>query len=93
MAFQWPSKDPDELLDYQINWSAALTTDTITISSWTISGGDSLLIDDHSTFSPQTATIWLKGGSLNQTYAVNNLITTAGGRIFDQTVNISIANK
>lgn len=91
MALNWPSKGPDELLDYQVNWSQALGTDTITASAWSISSPD--LVEDHATFGPQTATIWLAQGTLNQTYQVVNQITTAGGRIFDQTVNIAIATK
>jgi hypothetical protein len=91
MALNWPSKGPNELLDYQINWSQALGTDTITLSTWTIS--DPALTNDHDSYAAQSTTIWLAAGTLNQTYAVTNAITTAAGRIFDQTVNIKIAAK
>ena len=29
MAFKWPNKDPDEQLDYSIDWSRYLDTATI----------------------------------------------------------------
>ncbi len=29
MALSWPFKDPDEVLDYQIDWTARLAGDTI----------------------------------------------------------------
>jgi len=90
MALNWPSKSPNELLDYQINWSAELVTDTVTSSSWTIS--DASLVEDHATTGPQTATIWLKNGTPNNTYTVTNTIMTAGGRTFVQAVNIKVVS-
>lgn len=89
MSFNWPSKDPAELLDYTINWAAPLAGDTIVSSVWALSAAD--LVEATSTQTSNTATIWLSGGTLNQTYQVKNTITTAGGRIFDQTVSIKIA--
>jgi hypothetical protein len=29
MSLKWPDKDPDEQLDYSIDWGPALDTDTI----------------------------------------------------------------
>ena len=29
MSFRWPSKDPDETLDYSVDWSRFLGTATI----------------------------------------------------------------
>lgn len=89
MAWSWPSKDPDEILDYSINWVQPLANDTILTSTWTIS--DSGLVQTTATNTSTLATIWLSGGTLSQTYAVKNTIVTAGGRTFDQTVNIKIA--
>ena len=88
MALNWPSKDPDELLDYSLNWSQALAGDTITTSDWVIS--DSSLVENHSTNTSTATVIWLEGGALNQTYTVTNTIETAGGRTFQQSVNIRI---
>jgi hypothetical protein len=88
LALNWPPKSPGERLDYTINWANALGTDTITLSSWTISAAD--LTTDSNTFAPRTSTIWLLGGTPAQTYTVTNTITTAGGRIFVQAVNISV---
>ena len=88
MSLNWPSKDPDELLDYQINWTVALAGDTIISSTWQINSAD--LINDHDTYGPNSTVIWLTGGVLNQSYQCTNTINTAGGRIFQQTVGISI---
>lgn len=34
MSFRWPNKDPDELLDYSIDWSRFLDVDTINSVNW-----------------------------------------------------------
>lgn len=36
MAFRWPFKDPDETLDYSVDWSRYLDTDTISSVSWSV---------------------------------------------------------
>jgi hypothetical protein len=34
MSFRWPNKDPDEQLDYSIDWSRFLGTATIVSVAW-----------------------------------------------------------
>lgn len=34
MSFRWPNKDPDETLDYSVDWSRYLGTANITTASW-----------------------------------------------------------
>ena len=34
MSFRWPSKDPDEILDYSVDWSRFLDTAVITGVIW-----------------------------------------------------------
>ena len=43
MALKWPDKDPDEQLDYSINWKPALGTDTIASVIWKIYDADGVL--------------------------------------------------
>lgn len=88
MALNWPQKSPGERLDYTINWAPPLGTDTIVSSTWTINGSG--LTTDNNTFGPNTATIWLLGGTVSQQYAITNTITTAGTRVYVQQVNINI---
>lgn len=71
-------KRPDEVRDYQHDWSPFLGADTIVTSSWTALGVtiDSDEIDTGNT----SVTLWLSGGT-NGTFArLINTITTAGGR-------------
>ncbi len=90
MALEWPFKDPDEVLDYQLDWSSRLGTDTISTSTWIVPDG----INKNSDGKSSTATtIWLSGGLINTAYNLTNRIVTAGGRTMDQSVRLKIKAK
>jgi len=90
MPLTWPAKDPDEVLDYEIDWTARLAGDTITSSAWTAPDG---IIKTDESNTTTTATIWLSGGTDGETYSILNRVVTAGGRTMDQTVTIKIVEK
>jgi hypothetical protein len=90
MFLAWPNKDPDEVLDYEIDWSARVLTDTILTSVWTIPSG---ITKNSDSKTAATTTAWLSGGTLGTTYEILNRIVTAGGRTMDQTVKIKIKAK
>lgn len=86
----WPDKDPDEILDYQVDWTGRLDGDTIATSTWILPTGITQNSVDQST---THTTIWLSGGVDGKTYEVTNRITTAGGRTYDQSIDIRIISK
>lgn len=88
----FPDKDPDEVLDYQINWAAPLDDgDTIATSVWSIvTAPDAVLEIDSDAATATTTTVWLSAGTLGKRYALLNRITTVGGRTMDQTVWIKL---
>lgn len=90
MTLKWPNKDPDEVLDYQIDWSDRLGADTIATTTWVVPSG---ITKDSDTNDDTTTTIWLSGGTTGETYSLTNRITTAGGRTMDQSVRLKIAEK
>lgn len=99
----WPAKDPDETLDFGIDWSDRLGgdlgssgADTIATSEW-ILGSDSLTKVDEDN-DETTTTIVLSGGSLNDPvkgtlYYVTNRITTTSGLVMDETVRLRVRTK
>jgi hypothetical protein len=95
MALRWPSKDPDDVLDYQIDWLGDANDpgplyglgDAISDSAWTVPAGISKESD---TFDDGSVTIWLSGGTAGETYEFLNRITTDDGRVLDQTVKIKV---
>jgi hypothetical protein len=84
------TKDPQAVLDYQIDWSAWLATDTITSSAWTMPAGITKASDTKTT---TTTTIWLSGGTAGQQYQIVNTIVTAGGRTEERTLTIVVENR
>lgn len=85
------TKDPDAELDYGIDWTAWLVEDdTIATSDWIVP--DDLEKSNPSITDGKT-TVWLAGGTVGQTYAVVNRITTAQGRTDDRTLFLVIQEK
>lgn len=91
MALKWPPKDPDELLDYKVDWSKRLGSDTITASAWPDPPVGISVVQE--SYAPKNTTIWLSGGELGQTYTFVNRITTAGGRVMEQSITLTIRAK
>jgi hypothetical protein len=91
MALSWPPKDPDELLDYRVDWARRLGTDKITHSVWPDAPPG--IVIESAEYKPKNTTIWLSGGTEGETYVFVNRITTESGRIMDQSVTISIKSK
>lgn len=90
MAKRWPDKDPDEVLDYQLDWSARLGDDTISASLWIVPDGITKDSDSNTT---TTTTVWLSGGSVStRPYSVVNRVTTAAGRVMEESVSINITS-
>lgn len=83
MALEWPDKDPDAVLDYQIDWATWLSGDTISTSTWIVPAG---IVKDSDSFTTTATTIWLSGGTAGDRYNITNRIVTAGGRTNDSSV-------
>lgn len=83
-------KDPNAILDYQVDWSPWLGVDTITTSDWIVPTG---ITKQSETNTATTATIWLSGGTAGTKYQLTNRITTAGGRTDDRTITISVKER
>ena len=87
MALHWPNKDPDDILDYAVDWSEFLGLDTISASVWVVPTGITKASDS---FTSTVTTAWLSGGTIRTKYTLVNRITTAAGRQKDQSVAITI---
>jgi hypothetical protein len=92
MPITFPFKDPDEYLDYVLDWTARLGTDTIASSIWTTPTPTGLTLAT-ATLASFTTTVWLGGGTIGDSYSFTNRIETVAGRIMDQSVKIKIKAK
>jgi hypothetical protein len=88
MADYWPAKDPNDILDYSIDFADWLGTDTLATVTWTVPTG---LTKGSQSNSSTVALVWLSGGTAGATYEVLCRITTAGGRTHDKSVKLRVA--
>lgn len=86
----WIYKDPDAVLDYTVDWSAWLGTDTIASVTWVVGAG---VTEASSSNTSTTATIWLSGGIAGQAYGVTCRAVTAGGRTDDRSFRVVVKER
>lgn len=106
MSFKWPSKAPDEVQDYSLDWSRLLETSTmITGVSYFIEydQGDKVafpstgtvygLTHNANSVSGKVTTIFLAAGTLNRNYKIYCQITDSLGRVTERSVTLSIRTR
>lgn len=94
MAQKIFDKDPNEVLDYKVDWDDDdwLNGDTISTSTWIVQSG---ITKDSDSFTTAVATIWLSGGEAGKSYDITNRITTAASpsRTANRTIEINVVNR
>lgn len=90
MGIERRYKDPDEIVNFGIDWVDYLGSETITGSSWTMPADISQV---SAAFTDTQATIKLSGGTLGTTYRVTNRITTSAGETVDQSIDVEVIEK
>ena len=89
MALPTYTQDPNDRLDYTMDWSAEMTAlaDTIDQSEWFPPVG---LTATGDFFTDTAATVFLSGGVVGETYIVSNRITTVGGRVIERSIKLKL---
>lgn len=81
---KWATKDPNEKLDFSIDFSDRLNSaDSISAVTWTVPAGLTLASQSNTA---TIATVILSGGTLNTQYEVLARVTTTLGFILEQSV-------
>ena len=105
MSYKWPDKDRDEILDYSVDWSRFLGSDTISAVTWFVDDADGVKtqIEDaefvnglqfvSGTISDQIATARFSLGTNNVRYKVTCRITTGGGLQYERSVFLRVKEK
>ena len=83
MSLKWPNKDPDETLDYSIDWSRFLGSATISNFVWFVS----------STNTNTVVTAHIAGGTDNVKYKFTCRITDSNGLVVERTVFLRVREK
>jgi hypothetical protein len=91
MTLAWPAKYGVEVLDYEIDWNAALDGDTITNVTATIASAPTMELENIST-TAGVSTVWISGGGAKASRFPTVLLsaTTAGGRTRAASVSLPI---
>jgi hypothetical protein len=84
------TKDPDATLDYVLDWSTWLGSDTITSAAYTVPDGLTKASESNTT---TTATVWLSGGTDGASHFVTCRVVTAGGRTDDRSILIRVGDR
>lgn len=87
----WPPKDPDENLDYDIDWTDRLVLDQIQSSSWAVAEGS--VVIGTITNSTTIAKVWLSGGTDGDICLLTNTIVTVNGRTMQQSVRLRVKSR
>lgn len=102
MSFRWPNKDPDEVLDYSVDWSRFLNGATISTVTWyvdnssgvktAIAAGQTVngIQNVAQTISNGVATINLGLGTNNIEYKFTCQITDNSGNIAERVIRLRI---
>lgn len=105
MALKWPNKDPDEILDYSVDWSRFLGSDTVSAVTWYLYDENDIkqeLSDSEvvnglqfvtGTISGQVATARFSLGTNNVRYTVVCRVTTGGGLQFERSIFLRVKEK
>lgn len=103
MSYKWPNKDPDETLDYSVDWSRWLGSG-VTISSvaWFVDNASGAktsftagstvngLQNVSVTNTTTVATINLAVGTLNKEYKIYCRITDSSGSVVERVIKLNI---
>ena len=102
MSFRWPNKDPDETLDYSVDWSRFLGSATIASVTWavkstsyttqtTLASGQTLTTA--SSGAATVATINIAGGTVNEEYTFFCTMTDSTGSTAQRSIKLKIREK
>lgn len=90
----WPSKDPNEVLDYEVDWATNVLDvgETISTNDFSVVSGD-VVIDSEPAPVAGISKVWLSGGTHGTVCIILNRITTNLGRTYDQSMKLRIRSK
>jgi hypothetical protein len=104
MSLKFPDKDPDEVLDYSVDWSRYLDTDTISSVTWKIDDNGTLntwvdaevvngLQRVSASNNDTVATIQLSLGTAYEDYDIYCEITTSSGTTTQRKIKLRVRDQ
>lgn len=102
MSLKWPNKDPDEVLDYSVDWSRWLNGATLTGVTWYVDNDSDVKTEItngatvngiqrvSATTSGGTTTIYLGLGTANKEYKFYCKITDSTGSTAERVIKLRV---
>ena len=102
MSFRWPNKDPDETLDYSVDWSRWLNGATISSVIWSVDNSSGVktalpasntvngLQNVAQTISGGVATINLGLGTNNTEYKIYCNMSDSSGSVAERVIRLRV---
>jgi hypothetical protein len=102
MSFRWPNKDPDETLDYSVDWSRFLDGAAITSVTWYVDNAEGVktaiaagstvngIQNISQTISGDVSTINLGLGTNNYEYKFTCRMIDSSGNISERVIRLRI---
>jgi hypothetical protein len=88
----WPTKDPNEVLDYSFDWTdRLLASETISVSTFERAEGD--VVVGAASIAGGITTVWLSGGTAGLANVITNRIVTNQGRTYDESARVRVREK
>jgi len=102
MSFRWPNKDPDEILDYSVDWSRWLNGATISSVVWSVDSSTGVkttiaasntvngIQNVSQTISGGVATINLGLGTANIEYKFYCTMSDSSGNVAERVIRLRV---
>jgi hypothetical protein len=91
MATKWSAKDPSDIADYFFDWTEFLPEgEIITEATVTVPTGVTGVIDD---FTDKMVRVRLSGGTADENYPIDCLISTDAGQVFEMTSTLKVKER
>jgi hypothetical protein len=102
MSFRWPNKDPDEILDYSVDWSRWLNGATISSVVWSVDNSSGVkttiaasntvngIQNVSQTISGGVATINLGLGTANIEYKFYCTMSDSSGNVAERVIRLRV---
>jgi hypothetical protein len=94
MATKWSAKDPADIADYFFDWTEFLPEgEIITEATVTVPTGVIGVIDDIDPDTSRIVRVRLSGGTADENYPIDCLITTDAGQAFEMTSVLKVKER
>lgn len=84
----WPAKDPDEIIDYAVDWQGRLSGDTLSSATFEVNNGTVAI--DSTQYDDRYSVARLSGGAIGERAKILCEIVTTQGQTMQETAVLAV---